>query len=131
MSILTNYLMYVCESHSVMSDSLQPHGLYSPRNSPDQNTGVGSYSLLQGIVPTQVSNAGLPHCQWILYQLSHKASPRILEWVAYPFSSRSSRPRDQTGVSWIAGRFLTNWTIRESPKAAYVTSNQKTSVITV
>ena len=38
-----------------MSDSLQPHGLYSPWNSPGQNTGVGSYSLLQGIFPTQVS----------------------------------------------------------------------------
>ena len=44
------------KSHSVLSDSLQPHGLYSPWNSPDQNTGVGSLSLLQGIVPTQVSN---------------------------------------------------------------------------
>ena len=39
-------------------------------------------SLLQGIFPTQVSNPGLPHCRQILYQLSHKGSPRILEWVA-------------------------------------------------
>ena len=45
-------------------------------------------------VPTQGSNPGLPHCRQILYQLSHKESPRILEWVAYPFSSRSSQPRD-------------------------------------
>ena len=37
------------ESHSVMSDSLRPHGLYSPWNSPGQNTGVGSCSLLQGL----------------------------------------------------------------------------------
>ena len=56
-----------------------------------QNTGVGSCSLLQGISPTQGLNPGLPHCRWILYQLSHKGSPRILEWVAYPFSSGSSR----------------------------------------
>ena len=35
--------------------------------------------------PTQGSNPGLPHCRQILYQLSHKGSPRILEWVAYPF----------------------------------------------
>ena len=42
-------------SHSVVSSSLQPHGLYSPWNSPDQNTGVGSLSFLQGIFPTQVS----------------------------------------------------------------------------
>ena len=53
-------------------------------NSPGQNTGVGSRSLLQGIVPTQGSNPGLPHCRQILYQLSHQGSPRILEWVAYP-----------------------------------------------
>ena len=60
------------ESCSVMYDSLQPHGLYSPWNSPGQNTGVGSLSLLQGISLTQGSNPGLPHCRWILYQLSHK-----------------------------------------------------------
>ena len=42
-----------------MSDSLWPHGLYSPWNSPGQNTGVGSLSLLQGIFSTQGSNAGI------------------------------------------------------------------------
>ena len=57
-----------------MSDSLQPLGLYSPWNSPGQNTGVGSLSLLQGIFPTQGSNSGLPHCRRILYLLSHKES---------------------------------------------------------
>ena len=41
------------ESHLVVSDSLRPHGLYSPWNSPGQNTGVGSCSLLQGIFSTQ------------------------------------------------------------------------------
>src|SRR5574337_625449 len=74
------------ENHSVVSDSLQFSGLYSPWNSPDQNTGVGSLSLLQGIFPTQGLNPDLPHCRRILYQLSHKGSLRILEWVAYPFS---------------------------------------------
>ena len=69
-----------CESHSIMSDSLWPYGLYSPWNSPGQNTGMGSLSLLQGIFPTQGSNPGLPHFGQILYQLSHKGSPRILEW---------------------------------------------------
>ena len=78
------------ESHSVVSDSLQPHGLYSSWDSPGQDTGVGSLSLLQGIFPTQGSNPGLPHCRQILYQLSHQGSPRILEWVAYPFSGGSS-----------------------------------------
>ena len=62
------------ESHSVMSDSLRPHGLYSSWNSPGQNTEVGSLSLLQGIFPTQGSNTGLPHCRPILYQLSHQGS---------------------------------------------------------
>ena len=50
----------------------KPHGLSSPRNSPGQNTGVGSLSLLQGIFPTHGLN---PHCRQILYQLSHKGSP--------------------------------------------------------
>ena len=97
------------ESCSVVSDSLQPHGLYRPWNSPGQNTRVGSHSILQGIFPTQGSNRGLLHFWWILYQLSHKGSPRILEWVVYPFSSGSSRIRNRTGVSCIAGRFFTNW----------------------
>ena len=102
-----------CESESeirsVVSDSLRPLGLYSPWNSPGQNARVGSLSLLQGIFPTQGSNPGLPHCRQILYQLSHKGSSRILEWVAYPFSSGSSQPRNRTGVSCIAGGFFTNW----------------------
>ena len=94
------------ESHSVMFSSLQPHGLYSPWNALGQNTGVGSLSLLQRIFPTQGSNPGLPHCRWILNQLSHQENPRILEWVAYPFSRGSSRPRNQTRISCIAGRFF-------------------------
>ena len=72
-------------------------------NSPAQNTGVGSLSLLQRIFPTQGSNPGLLHWRRILYQLSHKGSPRILEWVAFPFSRGSSQPRDRTQASRIAG----------------------------
>ena len=77
-------LVGICESESrsVASDSLLPCGLYSLWDSPGQDTGVGSLSLLQGIFPTQGSNPGLPHCRQILYQLSHKGSPRILEWVS-------------------------------------------------
>ena len=60
------------EGQSVMSNSLQPQGLYSPWNSPGQNTGVGSLSLFQGIFPTQGLNPDLPHCRRILYQLSHR-----------------------------------------------------------
>ena len=53
-------------------------------------------------------NPGLLHCRWILYQLSHRGSPRIREWVASPVSCRPSQPRNQIGVSGIAGRFFTN-----------------------
>ena len=119
---------YCCESRLVLSNSLLPHRLYSPWNSPGQNTGVGSLSLLQGIFPTQGSNPGVPHCRWILYQLSHKESPRILEWVAYPFSSRSSQSRNRTGIPCIVSEFFTNWTIRETqwltnPENAYISLN--------
>ena len=56
-------------------NSFRPHELNRPWNSPGQNTGVGSLSLLQGIFPTQGLNPGLPNCGQILYQLSHKGSP--------------------------------------------------------
>ena len=72
---------------------LQLHGLYSPWNSPGQNTGGGRFSLLQGIFPTQGSNQGLPHCRWIHYQLSHKGSPsksvQFFLSVKLPTSSQS------------------------------------------
>ena len=67
-----------------------------------------------GVFPTQGSNPGLPHYRRILYQLSHKGSPRILEWTTYHFCSRSSQPRNQTGVSCIASRFFTNWATGEA-----------------
>ena len=111
-SFLHHSLVGVKWKSLVMSDSLQPHGLYSPWNSPGQNTGAGSLSLLQGIFPTQGSNTGLPCCGPILYQLSHKGSTRVLGWVAYPFSRGSSWPKNRTRVSCIAGRFFINWTIR-------------------
>jgi len=98
-----------------MSESLQPHGwLYTTWNSLGQNTGVGSLFLLQGIFTSQGSNPGLLHCRWILYQLSHQESPRILEWVACPFSRGSSQSRNQTRVSCIAGRVFTSWAVGEA-----------------
>ena len=75
---------------------------------------MGSNFLFQGIFPTQGSNPGLPHCWQILYQLSHQGSPRTLEWVAYPCSRGSSRPRNWTRVSCIAGGFFTNLGYQES-----------------
>ena len=80
----------------------------SPWTSPGQNCGVGSLSLLQGIFPTQRTNQYSCIAVRILYQLSHKGSPTILEWVAYPFPSESARPRNRTGVSCIADEFFTN-----------------------
>ena len=99
-----------------MSDSLPPQGLYSPWNSPGQNTEVGSHSLLQGIFQMQGSNPGLLHCRQLLHQLSHQGSSRILEWVACSFSRGSSQPRNRTRVSCIVGVFFTRWATREAPK---------------
>ena len=100
------------ESRLVVSDSLPPHGLYSLWNFPGQNTGMGSHSLLRGSSQprdwTQVSALqvnSLPS--------EPQGSPRILDWEGYPFFSRSSWPRNWTSVSCIAGRFFTNWVIRE------------------
>ena len=89
-------------SRSVVSNSLRPHGLWPARllcpwNFPGKNTGVNCHALLQGIFPTQESNQGLLYCRQILYHLSHQGSPRILEWVAYPFSRGSSQPGIEPG----------------------------------
>ena len=96
------------------SPALQVDSLPAEPQGEPKNTGVGSLSLLQGIFPTQELNPGLLHCRWILYQLSHRGAQRILVWVAYPFSKGSSRPRNWTGVSCIAGGFFTSWAIREA-----------------
>ena len=114
-------------SCSAVSDSVLPHGLQPTRllcpwDSPRKKTRVSCHALLQGIFPNQGWNPGLPHCRQILYHLSHQGSPRILEWVAYSLSRGSSRPRNQTGVSHIAGGFLSaglprkpHFYIRHSP----------------
>ena len=72
-------LLYCVLGYSVVSDSLQPHGLWPARllcpwNFPGKTTGVGSHSLLQGIL----LNLGLLHCRWILYHLSHQGSPSLI-----------------------------------------------------
>ena len=86
------------------SPALQADSLPAKSQGKPKNTGVGNLSLLQGIFPIQGLNPGLPHCGRILYQLSHSGSPRLLEWVTYPFSRGTSWPRNLTGVSCIAGR---------------------------
>ena len=103
-------------NHSVMSDSLRLHSPPSSSvhgDSPGKNTGMGWHALLPGIFPTQGSKPGLLNCRQILYHLSYQGSPRILEWVAYPFSRGSSQLRNRTGVSCIAGRFFTSLATRE------------------
>ena len=71
------------ESYSVLSNSLRLHGLYSPWHSPGQNTGMGSPSLLQGILPTQGPNPGLLHCRQTPYQLNHQGSPSLPNQVFF------------------------------------------------
>ena len=69
-------------SRSAVSDPLQPHTLQPIRllclwDFPGKGTGVGCHFLLQGILPTQGLNLGLPHCRQMLYILSHQGSPRL------------------------------------------------------
>ena len=96
------------ESCSVVSHSLGPHGLYSPWNSPGQNTRVGSLSLPQEIFPTQGLNPGLPHCRQILYLLIHKASTRILEWVPILSAVDLPNPWIELGSPALQGDSLPN-----------------------
>ena len=118
MTLLAVYFIFILKkwskSHSVVSDSLRPHRLYGLCSSPGQILEWVSHFLLKGIFPTQGLNPDLLHYRQILYQLSHQGSSRILEWVAYPFSSGSSQSRNRTGVSCIADRFFTSWAIREA-----------------
>ena len=67
-----------------------PPGSSVHGDSPGKNAGVDCHALLPGIFPTQGSNPDLPHCRRLLYYLSYQGSPRLLEWVAYPFCSRTS-----------------------------------------
>ena len=80
-----------------------------------------AFPFSRGIFPTQGLNLSLPHCRWILYQLSHKGGPRILEWVSYPFSSGSSWPRNGAGVSCTTGGSLPD----DLPGSALFNLNKK------
>ena len=82
-----------------MSNSLQPHGLCSPGNSPGQNTGVGEGEVAL-LCPTL--------CDPMDYTIHGILQARILEWVVLPFFRGSSQSRDRTQVSHIAGGFFTS-----------------------
>ena len=97
-----------------------PPGSSVHGDSPGKNTGVGCHVLLQGIVPAQGLNPGLLHCRLIICHLSHQEGPRILKWAVYPFSRGSYWPRNQIGVSCIAGRFFTSWVTRETHIYKYI-----------
>ena len=71
------YISYGGKSHSVLSDSLPPHGLYIVH-------GILQARILEWAAipfsrgsPQQGWNPGLPHCRWILYQLSHQGNPMV------------------------------------------------------
>ena len=81
-------------------------------------TGVGCHAL-QGIFPTQGSNPGLRYCRRIVYCLSHQESPRILEWVAYPFLQ---------GIFWIQE---SNQSLLHFRRPFYQLSYQGSSVISI
>ena len=95
-------LTWLSESCSVVSNSLQHHGLHSP----GQHSGVGILSLLQRIFPIQRLNPGIPYCRQILYQLSYKGNPKILEWVAYLFSIELLNPGFKPGSPALQGNSL-------------------------
>ena len=91
---------------SGVSNSVWPHGEWG------EFQGILQARILEWVAfpfSRKLPNPGLPHCRWILYQLSHEASRRILEWVAYLFSSGSSQARNWTRVHCTVGRFFTNW----------------------
>ena len=94
------------ESCSVISDSLWPHELFSPWNSPDKTNGVGSLALLQGVFPNLGSNPGLLHCRQSFYQLSHKGNPRILEWIPVPSPADLPNPGIKLGSSALQVDYL-------------------------
>ena len=101
LGLVTQSCLTLCHPMDCSPPGSSVHGDY-----PGKNTGVGCHAILQGIFPTQGLEPGLLHCRRILYCLSHQRSPRILEWVAHPFSRGTFRHRYQTRVSCIAGRSL-------------------------
>ena len=86
-------------------------------DSPGKKTWLDFQALLQVIFTTEGLNPGIPHCRRILYRLSHQGNPKILKWVAYPFSRGSSQPRHQTRIPCIVGGFFTSRATREAPLA--------------
>ena len=113
------------ESHSVVSNSLPPHGLYTVH-------GILQARILEWVAVPFSRGSSQPKVQITSPALQADSlpaepqeSPRIPEWIAYSFSGRSSWPRNWTGVSCIAGGFFTSWATREA--RVYVCSSLKCS----
>ena len=107
----------MCVSRSVLSWTLQPYGLKPARflwpwDSPGENTGVGSHSLLQGISRDWTRVSCIADDVFTIG--ATREAPRILESVAISFSKGSLQPRDWTEVSCTAGGFFTIWTTKEA-----------------
>ena len=96
-----------------------PPGSSVHGDSSGKDTRVGCHALFQVIFSTQGLNPGVLHCRQILYRLSHRESPRIMNWVSYPFSRGSFRPRNQTGVSCIAGGYILHCTYKKKQNCRY------------
>ena len=107
--LVVQLFLTLCDPRDCSPPDSSVHG-----DSPGKNTGVGCHALLQGIFPSQRSNPGLLCCRQILHHLSHQRNPRMLEWVAYPFSRGSSWAGNQTKVSRIVGGFFTSWATRKA-----------------
>ena len=117
--------------------TLQPHGLQPARllcpwDFPSKNTGVDCHSLLQGIVPTQGSNPGLPYSRQILYLLSHQGnqSVRIPNKQIRTNASHSStwEPTNQIlaeKAKWIAVCHLFLWKQGRRRKASERTPQER------
>ena len=96
------------QSRSVVSNSVTPWIIYSPWNSPGQNTGVGSLSLFQGIFPTQGSNPGqgrLPK-NWYLLSVVLEKNPQcpLDSKEIKPFNLKENQPWILTGRTDASGR---------------------------
>ena len=111
-----------------MSDSLQPHVLYSPWNSPGQSTRVGSLSLLHGIFPTQGLNPGLLHCKRILYQLSYQGSPKTDEDTVNCKTLQTHQPSLSPKVTQLGGEELGSHGSHLSTKQKHLSSDLNTLV---
>ena len=92
-----------------------PPGSSVHGDSPGKKTGVGCHAFYKGIFPTRGSEPRSPKLQVDYLQVDYlQGSPRILEWIVYPFSRGTSWHRNWTRVSCIAGQFFTIWATQKA-----------------